>query len=56
MIIIKKTYLLVIALISLSTICKPKRHKIMAAYKLAYYCVCLSIIEPIFQHHCSTRN
>lgn len=31
----KKTYLLVIALISLSTICKPKRHKIMAAYKIA---------------------
>ena len=34
MIIIKKTYLLVIALISLSTICKPKRRKIMAAYKI----------------------
>lgn len=35
MIITKKTYLLVIALISLSTICKPKRRKIMAAYKIA---------------------
>lgn len=32
----KKTYLLVIALISLSTICKPKRHKIMAAYKIPF--------------------
>ena len=28
--IIKKTCILVIALISLSTICKPERHKIMA--------------------------
>ena len=31
----KKTYILLIALISLSTICKPKRHKIKAVYKIA---------------------
>ena len=31
----KKTYILLIALISLSTICTLKRHKIKAVYKIA---------------------